>query len=110
MKNRLARIFLAVAAVAFLATFSSAQAISDGFGDGDRNNDGAITKYDSDTIANPLDASDTGLIWQATFGHTPSGDRKTYITVIDDSNGDVDSPGLQDGYALGSVYLFKSNS
>jgi len=101
MKNRLTQILLATTVVAIMLVVNPVLADRDGFGDGDRNNDGSITKYDSDTIVSALDASDTGMIWQATFGHTPSGDRKTYISVIDDSKGDVDSPGLRSGYALG---------
>lgn len=76
-------------------------AVTDGFDDGDRNNDGVITADDTDTIDKPLDAEDTGFAWFATRGHTSSGDRKAYITVVDDSTGDADSPGLQSGYALG---------
>jgi len=101
MKNRLAQVLLATVATAIFFPLTPVGAVEDGFGDGDRNNDGAITKYDSDTIVSALDADDTGLIWNAAFGHTSSGDRKTYISIIDDSNGDADSPGLQSGYALG---------
>ena len=101
MNHRMGQLLLTAACVAFVMLMLSAFAIGDGFGDGDRNNDGAITKYDSDTIVKPLDQDDTGIVWIATFGHTSSGDRKTYIAVIDDSNGDIDSPGLQSGYALG---------
>ena len=102
MKNWCAQLLLAIVVALVIFDVSTALDITDGFGDGDRNNDGSITKYDSDTILKAQDAGDTGIIWQAMFGHTSSGDRKTYITVIDDSTGDVDSPGLQTGYALGS--------
>jgi len=92
----------------------SAVAVTDGFGDGDRNNNGAITAYDTDVdlsgaidgseISVPLDAGDTGIIWASSNGFTSSntGDPKANIKIIDDSVGDVDSPGLQSGYALGS--------
>jgi PEP-CTERM motif len=97
-----------------LAAAPSFAAITDGFGDGDRNNNGAITAYDVDTDlsgvidgAEPavaLDAGDTGIVWAATRGFTSSntGDPKANIKIIDDSVGDIDSPGLQSGYALAS--------
>lgn len=92
---------LFVSVLAIIVSMGSALAESDGFGDGDRNNDGAITALDTDTVDKPLDAKDKGIAWIATRGFTPNGDRKAYITVVDDSSGDADSPGLQSGYALG---------
>jgi hypothetical protein len=87
--------------------------IMDGFGDADRNNNGAITPYDTDVdlsgaidgaeISTAENAGDTGFIWVASRGFTSSntGDPKANIKVIDDSTGDVDSAGLMSGYALG---------
>lgn len=92
---------LTTVAITITASAVPTRAETDGFGDGDRNNDGAITALDSDTLDAPLDADDTGLIWLATRGHTPDGDRKAYLTVVDDAAGDAESPGFQSGYALG---------
>lgn len=101
------------AALAVALAAAPSFAITDGFGDGDRNNNGAITAYDTDISLNgvidgsevsaALDAGDTGIIWAAARGFTSSntGDPKANIKIIDDSVGDIDSVGLQSGYALG---------
>jgi len=93
------------AALAVALAAAPTFAITDGFGDGDRNNNGSITLYDVDTdLSGVIDnaepgvaenASDTGLIWHATRGFTSGGDPKANIKVIDDS------AGLGSGYALG---------
>jgi len=102
------------AALAAALAAGHAAAATDGFGDADRNNDGAITPYDTDVdlsgaidgaeLTAPEDAGDTGLIWVATRGFTSSntGDPKANIKILDDSAGDVDSPGIGSGYALGA--------
>ncbi len=115
MSTRMTMLGGVAAAAVVLGTLTPASAVVDGFGDGDRNNNGgAITVYDVDTNLNgsidgaepsvALDAGDTGIIWAATRGFTSSntGDPKANIKIIDDSTGDIDSAGLQSGYALGS--------
>ena len=113
MRNGTKYIFPMGAALAVAVVAVPSFAITDGFGDGDRNNNGSITAYDTDVdlsgaidgseLTTALDASDTGIIWAATRGFTSSntGDPKANIKVIDDSVGDIDSAGLQSGYALG---------
>lgn len=95
------------------------QSLMDGFGDGDRNNNGSITYYDTDLnlsgtfnqspeddalinagiteITTPEDAGDTGFIWAATRGFTGAndGDPKANLNITDDSSG------IGSGYALG---------
>ena len=50
MKNWCAQLLLAIVVALVIFDVSTALDITDGFGDGDRNNDGSITKYDSDKI------------------------------------------------------------
>ncbi len=107
MKNGAKYILPTGAALVVAFATSSSYAITDGFGDGDRNNNGAITIYDTDAnlddvldgieITSPENAADTGIIWAATRGFTSSntGDPKANIKIIDDS------AGLGTGYALG---------
>lgn len=84
----------------FLAAPAPGQTtITDGFGDADRNNDGAISLYDTDQdlnesideteVSSATDPADTGLIWSATRGFTSNntGDPKVNAKVIDDSAG-----------------------
>lgn len=94
------------------------QSIFDDFADGDRNNDGAITDYDTDlNISGTLNTSPdddllngargltevtapeagatsaSGLVWHATRGFTGSntGDPKSHIKIFDDSLGRTDT-------------------
>lgn len=100
MKNATHHILSTGAALAVVLAAAPSFAITDGFGDADRNNNGSITAYDTDLLV-AEDAGDVGIIWAATRGFTSSGDPKASIKIIDDSVGDIDSPGLQSGYALG---------
>lgn len=84
-----------------LAATPRAYAVTDGLGDGDRNNDGVITAGDSKKVTEPLDRADVGLTWLATRGHTSGGAPKPSLSIVDDAAGDADSPGLRSGYALG---------
>ncbi|MEM1330140.1 MAG: hypothetical protein AAGG07_06230 [Planctomycetota bacterium] len=68
----------AVCSVAGLA--SAGMSLTDGFGDGDRDNDGAL----EGTLEN---AGDTGIEWYTVGGFTSSGSPKPELTVEDDSSG-----------------------
>lgn len=84
----------------------------DGFGDGDRNNDGVLNEADTDTgtngigtyiparasnsgmatnneVSTVLDAGDTGLRWLSHSGFTDNntGDRRAFIAIVDDTQG-----------------------
>lgn len=100
MRNGSNHIMSTGAALAVALAAAPSFAITDGFGDVDRNNSGTITDYDTtlDPLALPIAPSgDTGIIWAATRGFTSSntGDPKANIKIIDDS------AGLGSGYALG---------
>lgn len=113
---------LGVALAALAGSTASAQilvqSIFDGFADGDRNNDGAITDFDTDlnisgtlntspdddllngnrgltevTAPEPGAVSASGMHWHATRGFTSSntGDPKSHIKIFDDSLGRTDS-------------------
>lgn len=112
---------LSIALVAIGTTLSPAgqvvQSYFDDFADGDRNNDGAITVYDtdinlSDTLNDPVAddllnnsrnltevtapesgaVSQSGLVWLGTRGFTSSntGDPKANLKIFDDSVGRTD--------------------
>ena len=107
MRNVTKYILPTGAALAVALAAAPSFAITDGFGDVDRNNSGTITDYDTDLdpLALPIAPDgDTGIVWAATRGFTSSntGDAKALLRIFDDSAGDVDSPGLQSGYALGA--------
>lgn len=103
MRTILLSMFLLAGA---MLSVSSAQTITDGFGDADRNNDGTISFYDTDInlsdtlndatlddglseITTAEDAADVGIVWAATRGFTSSnsGDPKGNLKIIDDSSG-----------------------
>ncbi len=101
--------------------------ISDGFGDADRNNDGAITPYDTDLndsgtfndptadatlisrgiteITTPQDASDVGIVWSGIRSFdTAANVTKARLKVINDdvaTGTETTSDIFHHGYALG---------
>jgi len=118
MRSGTRHILSTSAALAAALAASPSFAVTDGFGDGDRNNNGAITPYDTDVnldgvldtynpdklgitlipeVTTPQDAGDIGIIWASTRGFTGAndGDPKSNIKIIDDS------AGLGSGLALG---------
>ena len=102
--------------------------IFDGFGDGDRNNDGAITPYDTDLnvsgtlndatvdaaliargiteVTTPLDPSDVGIVWSATRAYDTAANLvKANIRIFNDSTPigtETSSQIFNHGYALGA--------
>ncbi|MEQ8848898.1 hypothetical protein [Botrimarina sp.] len=138
MSLQLVKFLPSLAALAALATAAPGQvlvqSIFDDFSDGDRNNDGAITVYDTDfnlsdtlnqspeddtlntmknlievTAPEPGAVPQSGMVWLATRGFTSSntGDPKPNLKIFDDSLGRTDSEdGVTetDGQVLGSGY------
>ncbi len=85
----------AIGATLILGAGASAEVVViDQFGDGDRNNDGALDgdlsldgEVDEGEITMPEDPSQTGIVWTATRGFTGGGigDPKINVNIIDDS-------------------------
>ncbi|MEL7472599.1 MAG: hypothetical protein AAGK04_04715 [Planctomycetota bacterium] len=73
-------ISIAIALMASAGLAAAQTSITDGFGDGDRDNDGSLD--------GPLtDASDVGINWYSVGGTTSGGDPKPELTVADDAGG-----------------------
>jgi hypothetical protein len=113
--------------LAFQAPAVALVKISDGFGDGDRNNDGAITSYDTDLndsgtfndptadaglisrgiteITTPLDANDKGIIWSGIRSFdTAANITKSTVKIINDdvaTGTETTDSIFHHGYALG---------
>ncbi len=104
------RLWAAIVAAGMLPVGSTAWAVTftDGFGDADRDNNGAIEPFDVDVdlddtidpeeVSMATDAGDVGIKWYATRGFTGSndGDPKPNAKIIDDS------AGIGSGLALGA--------
>lgn len=121
--SKIARLMLSAASVLAIAAGQAGalevfQSITDDFSDGDRNNDGAITVYDTDvnlsgtlntspdddvlnTVKNLTEVTapesgaiaQSGLVWSATRGFTSSntGDPKANLKIFDDTFGRTDT-------------------
>ena len=128
IKNRLALVGTTLT-LALGTSASATVVISDGFGDGDRNNDGSLTFLDWDVNASGVidsyeapvypgsnineisaaeDPGDTGITWTGIRGFTSSPnantgvfDEKFFLRVVDDSAGlSPEGVAIDSGYAL----------